>query len=172
MEKRSYSRVATSITGVFRLVSEDSDQPLYLGGFYSSLKNTEHMLQQAGLPEALTQFLINIDTKLDVVLGQQQKETLRETFPHLLYAAEISGSGLLFHTDEPLQVEQVVEIVLFLRQYPLTITSVMGHIVRVDNAEKNVYALKFTTISDNDLRHIVAFVFDQERRIIRQQRRD
>lgn len=172
MEKRTYSRVAASISGRFRILSSGDDQPIYSGWSRTSIKDVEQALQQAKLPEAMVQFLANMDAKLDTILGQMQKDTLREDFPFRLQATEISGAGLRFSTTNQLSEHSYVEIVLFLRQYPLIVSSAIGKITRI-NQQSSVdsageYALEFTAIHDNDLEQVIAFVFDQERRLIRQ----
>jgi hypothetical protein len=177
MEKRSYSRVAASISGRFRLMSGTDDQPLYSGWSGASAKDAEQALQQAKLPDAMVHFLATMDAKLDAILGQMQRDTLREDFPFRLRVSQISGAGIRFFTQEVLHKGSLLEVVLFLRQYPLSVASAAGRITRCsthadalsDNAQ-NEYALEFTVINDSELEQVIGFVFDQERRIIRQHR--
>lgn len=172
MEKRAYSRVAASISGRFRILSSGDDQPMYSGWSRTNIKDVEQALQQAKLPEAMVQFLASMDAKLDAILGQMQKDTLQEDFPHKLRGTEISGAGLRFTASDKISENSYVEIVLFLRQYPLIVASAIGRITRESQLPSenstSEYALEFTAIHDNDLEQVIAFVFDQERRLIRQ----
>ena len=77
---------------------------------------------------------------------------------------DISGSGVHFHTPEPLPLPRYVEVIIVLSRFPLRLAGAVGRLSQQEHAEdRTVYTLDFTRIRERDLESIVQFVFQSQR---------
>ena len=168
--------VTTSLKGLFRMQEEDSE-PQFCARF---LKTENHNLREALLtqgkqPEILLRFLIEMDKKLDAILGRMQEDDLESTFPHEGHVLSLSTAGAVFVCREPLAPGDIMELVLMFREYPLLAVSVTAHVEGVNRGipatrQGTAYKLRFATMNTDDREILIQYLFQEERRQIRAQK--
>lgn len=169
-QKRNFSRVETFFPGRLRILSPGEETPLFQGcpGCDKPL-GTALRPKGANLPEALLDFLETINAKLDMLLSLVNRDHLESTFPVAMNVVEISGAGLIFMADRNFALDDRLEIVLFLNQFPLQMAGAMGRIHRrEERAGKAAWAVDFTEIREQDRETVVRYVFQQQREQIRE----
>lgn len=174
-EKRTYSRVATNIRAWLRPLPSPEAPPLFNDAANLLRGNASQTLQETRLPEALVQFLLDMDRKLQAILGLLGRDQLLEDFPLKSTVLEISGAGVRLHCEDPLPLDKPMEIVIALSQLPLRLAGAIGKAVRLDKDEESQaesYAFEFTRIREIELDAIIGFVLQEERRHIRERKWD
>jgi c-di-GMP-binding flagellar brake protein YcgR len=111
------------------------------------------------------EMLSGINHKLDLILSTISQDMLVKDFPLRLEITEISGAGVLFSTNENIEIGDHLEMVLILSQFPLRLASVCGTVQRQENL---LFAFNFIQIRENDRETIVQFVFQEQREQIRE----
>lgn len=169
-QKRTYSRVEAFFPGRLRLLAPGEENPAYQGCTGCDPAQSAALRPKgANMPEALLDFLETINAKLDLLLSLANREHLESTFPVAVNIVEISGAGLVFTADREFSLDDRLEMVLFLSQFPLQTAGAMGRIHRHDDrAGKSAWAVDFTSIREQDREAIVRYVFQQQRERIRE----
>lgn len=172
-EKRTFSRVQTRFKTYIRVVDEEHPLPRYNKQGGEVKQADQQGLRKANLPDALVDFLVGIDEKLDSLLSMRNQEMLSEDFPHEAEVHEISGAGIVFETEGVHFDEgQMLEVVMILNQFPLRMAGAVGTVERCedcgDDAKRHV--LHFSKIRDADLEAVVQFVFSEQRDQIRERK--
>lgn len=171
MEKRAFSRVETYLRGRIRILKEEGASPVFSGFLSAESPVGEKELENAHIPEKLVSFLLNMDSKLNAILGHLQRDQLQEDFPDRVEIMEISGAGIRMVPPPGISVGDTVELVIFLSEFPLRAVGAIGKVLRCDTLrQQDCVALEFTRIREEDLEAIVQFVFQEERRKLRAQR--
>lgn len=163
-----FNAVEARVRGKFRIMpSPDDLSKVSLGGEQKPAGYDE--LTQSHLPEAVINFLINMSNQIDYIASLLEKKALDEEFPHALDGCRISGSGLGFYTAQPLNVGDHIEVLLTLNSLPLQMAAVIGKVVKKETTPQgDKYSLQFTRISEPNLDAIVHFVFQEQRKSIRE----
>ena len=163
-EQRTFLRIPTKLRARLRMVGSETEPQLFREAPIVSSSVTSMELKNAGMPEALVNALMNMDRKLDMLIGLHASANLEEDFPHAFEVVEISGAGVKGVSDKPLPVGQLAEVVITLTQLPIRMAAAIGRVLR-EEAEDGRYAwaLDFTRIRDRDLEAIVQFVFQTQR---------
>ncbi len=180
-DKRSFSRVTTNVPAWLRRLPSAMAPPLFIEPGVMASEGSAAALSGGGLSENLVQFLLVLDRKLDMILSHLTRERLENDFPIRAQILDISGAGLLFHTLEPLAVGDYVEIVMLLSQIPLRQAGAIGRLTRQEplapgllatpgDTSRHLMAMDFTRIRETDLDAVVQFVFQEERRQIREKK--
>ncbi len=169
-QKRNYSRIETFFPGRLRILSPTDEFSLFHGCPHCETpQSAAPRPQGTKLPEALLDYLETINTKLDMLLNLVNQELIQNTFPVSVNVVEISGAGLIFTSAEKFNLDERLEMVLFLSQFPLQIVGAMGRIHRRDERiGTSAWAVDFTSIREADRESIVRFVFQQQREKIRE----
>ncbi len=163
-EQRTFLRIPTKLRGRLRLVASETEPQLFREAPIVSSSVTAMELKNAGIAEALVNALMNIDRKLDMLIGLHASASLEEDFPHVFEVVEISGAGIKAISASPLPVGQLAEVVLTLTQLPVRMAASIGRVVREETEDGGyAWALDFTRIRDRDLESIVQFVFQTQR---------
>ncbi len=177
MAEGRFASVPTLFKGLFRMV-EDGDAPRYCQGFagVSDLSLKEEMLSQSRLPDAALRFLVEMDRKLDAVMGFLQRESLASDFPHEGRVVEISGDGVIFECREPLAPGDHMELLLMLEEFPPRVCSVIARVEEkgegkaVTGSPNSPWKLSFARVQEEDREAVIRFVFREERKLIRLQK--
>ncbi len=165
-EKRSFSRVEARVKTYARRVDSLESPQLFRGCAIGEFSSREGFAATSKLPDDLANFLMEMDRKMDRILGLLSQDQLRDDFPLNLDVMEISAAGVRFRTDDPLKVDDCLEAVFVLNRVPLKMAGAKGRIVGLD-AETNLFRFEFVNIRDTDKEAIVQFVFQQQREQIR-----
>ncbi|WP_320008212.1 hypothetical protein [Maridesulfovibrio sp.] len=158
-----YASVATRIKGHGRISSSLESQPVYRG-FSGMKKHPAEDLDDSRVPEWLKVYVIELDRKLDQLLGMQSKQNLDQDFPINLEILEISGNGMTFRSEE-ITADCILEAVVEIDQIPLRLAGAKGNVKTA--AGKNIWKMDFEKIREHDLESIIQFVFSEQREIIR-----
>lgn len=184
MERQSqaYAKASSFIRGRLRFLS-GADAPVsFTSAGGASIVSREELIRQANLSESFANFLIGLDAKLETILSMMRKETLEDDFPFKLETLEVSGAGIRFTTEAPIMPNSYLEVILFLGDYPSGIIGAVGKVQpeatpagqhnpqEVYDPGAHPWTLNFTRIREPDLDAIVQFVFQEERRRIREHR--
>lgn len=169
-QKRNYSRVDTFFPGRVRILSPGEDNPIFQGcPGCDTPQGAALRPKGSNLPEAVLDFLETINSKLDMLLSLANRDHLESTFPVAMNVVEISGAGLIFTAERDFALDDRLELVLFLNQFPLQMAGALGRIHRRDErAGKPGWAVDFTAIREQDREAVVRFVFQQQRERIRE----
>ncbi|WP_432736213.1 hypothetical protein [Maridesulfovibrio sp. FT414] len=159
-----YASVKTRIKGHSRICRSAGEEPMFRG-FSGLKKHPSEDLDDSKVPEWLKVYVIEIDRKLDQLLGMQSKKDLTADFPVQLEIVEISGNGMLFKTDTEIQLPCCMEAVIEIEQIPLRLAGALGPIQ--PGSPSNTWTMKFETIREHDLESIIQFVFSEQRGQIR-----
>lgn len=169
-ESRSYSRVATRLTGYARKI-DSPDSPALFRGHKDLLTTSGHgQPKETGLPEGVRSYLEEMNSKLDMLLSLQSQRRLESDYPIKSEIVELSGAGLkCLQPSPPLQTGQALEMVLILSQLPVTMAGVVGVVQRVEPHEQRqeILVVEFRNVRETDREAIVHFVFREQREHIR-----
>ncbi len=171
-EKRTFSRIETTVKAYLKHVAADAGFPT---GFdcpgCGAGPDTEE-LKRSSLPQAVSDFLIELNRKMDILISFSSRKVIQEDYPVQGVVSEISGAGVLLRSDSVLKPGDHLEMVLILSAFPLTPASAIGRVVRREGGtEKDpVWAVEFVRIRDTDQEQIVQFVFKEQRARIREQK--
>ncbi len=167
LSKEHYASVKTRIKGHGRFCESVADQPLFRG-FSGMHKHPAEDLDDSKVPEWLKVYVIELDRKLDQLLGMQSKENLKDDFPIDLEIIEISGNGMIFKTKTEINARKIMEAVIEIEQIPLRLAGAKGTIK--PGRKENTWVLRFENIREHDLESIIQFVFSEQREHIRSEK--
>ncbi len=165
-EKRTFSRVPVRLKGYARIMQSISSPQIFTGDTVGEIGNRDALFRKSKLPEDLTNFLTEMDRKLDRILGLLSKDHIRSDFSLDVEIFELSAAGIKFRTKEEISPEDPLEVIILLSHVPLRMASSKGRIRGIDK-ETKLYRFEFVDTRDNDMESIVQFVFQQQREQIR-----
>ena len=163
---RSPLQVVTSVKTLFRLMEELSEASLYsatVAGGGNAMR--EAFCEASRLPEAVTRFLVEMDKKLDVLVGRLQQDSLAAQFPSQGRIVALSTTGATLQCREPLAPGDWLELVLVLQEFPFVSVVCRGMVV--SSLADSVYAVAFQSVEEEDKERLIQFIFQEERRHIR-----
>ncbi|WP_027186970.1 PilZ domain-containing protein [Desulfovibrio cuneatus] len=163
---RSPLQVVTSVKTLFRLMEDLSEASLYSASIASGGSAVrEAFCETARLPEAVTRFLVEMDKKLDILVGRFQQESLSTHFPSQGRFVALSATGATLQCREPLAPGDCLELILVLQEFPFV--SVVCRAMVVSSLADSVYAVAFQSVEEDDKERLIQFIFQEERRHIR-----
>jgi hypothetical protein len=161
---QSYAKVKTRIKGYARICESANEQPLFRG-FSGPAKHPADDLDSSKVPEWLKVYVLEMDRKLDMLLGMQSKKEISSDFPILLEVVEVSGNSILFKTESRIDTPSHLEVVLEVEKIPLRLAGAIGTVSPAKR--KNYWIMDFDNIREHDLELIIQFVFSEQREQIR-----
>ena len=161
-EKRSFSRIEVRMKGYARPVGSVDTPPLFSSDAPEDMPTS--FPKNHKLPEELAAFLMDMDRKLDRIIGLMSTDMLRTDFPLELEIVEISGAGVKFRSSRNFEKGQALEMVLVVSQLPVRMAGAVGRIL---DREAGIHRFEFVNIHESDLESIVQYVFRQQREQIR-----
>lgn len=165
-EKRHFSRVPARLKGYARIMRDIDSTPMFSGGTAQERTQQCDIFRNSKLPEDLTCFLSEMDRKLDQILGLLSQDTIRNDFPLDVEIMEMSAAGVKFRSQQTLDIDTPLELVMILSHVPLKMAGSKGRILGIDK-EKGLYRLEFVDTRGSDMEAMVQFVFRQQREQIR-----
>lgn len=167
-KKTAAVNVDVYLKAMLRVLSSPDEMPIF-NGYLQESANVTEIFAKSKLPEELVAFMEEINAKLDQVIGILKHDKMELGFPTEIEVCNISASELLFKTQKRLEPGDNVEVVLPLSQMPLLVSGGIGKIERIRHPQfGNIWELSFTRIREQDHESIVQFVFQQERKRIRE----
>lgn len=168
INKADFAHIDVYVRGKLRILSSPEEMPIF-NGYGNDNQQLKELLSKSKLSEEILSFFEDMHTKLEHIIALLEEKKLEDIFPINIEAVNLSGSEVLFKTPTPLTIGTMVEVVLPLSQMPF---KVAGGIGRIDSKKisdgGDIWKLSFTRIREQDLETIVQFVFQQERKRIRE----
>ncbi|WP_319466739.1 PilZ domain-containing protein [uncultured Pseudodesulfovibrio sp.] len=165
-EKRTFSRIPVRLKGYARTMQSIDSSQIFSGDVISETSCRDELFRNSKLPEDLTNFLAEMDRKLDRVLSLMSQEHLRTEFPLDVEILELSAAGVKIRSTQPFHPDDSLELVLLLSHVPVRMASSKGRILGIDD-DTGLYRFEFVDTRGSDMEAIVQFVFQQQREQIR-----
>lgn len=165
-EKRTFSRVPVRLKGYARPMRSLKSSQLFSGDAVEESSNREELFRNSKLPEDLTSFLLQMDRKMDRILGLLSKDNLRDDFPYDIEIMELSAAGVKFRSSHTFNVDSALEIVIVLSQVPVRMAGSKGRVLGIEK-DTPLYRFEFVDLRGSDMEAIVQHVFKQQREQIR-----
>lgn len=165
-EKRTFSRVPVRLKGHARIMQSITSPQIFIGDAVTEEGSRDSLFRNSKLPEDLTNFLAQMDRKLDRVLGLLSKDHIRSDFPLDIEIMELSAAGVKFRTKESVSTDDALELIILLSHVPVRMAGSKGRILGFDDDTK-LYRFEFVDTRGSDMEAIVQFVFQQQREQIR-----
>lgn len=168
-ERRTYTRITTSLQSFMRKAASSLERPGFRGGFPMGMDHLKDDLQKTSLPAPLLDYLESMNAKLDTILGLLHQTSIQTEYPLPGTISQISGAGVQFTSPATLKLNDHLEIVITLSRFPLRFVNAVGTITRKEhtNAGIPLWVFEFTSIRDNDREAIIQYVFQEQREMIR-----
>ena len=179
-EKREFVRAPLNIDARVRpLDKEDLDRKHNLKSALSSLplpggssEDSDRIGTQDTVISYLMEFMFQINEKLDTVIDLLGGEKPDQNTIEVQETVNISGSGVSLVVSTPVEVGLLLDISLFIPDFPLGAFNVQGEVIRVDprrgdNGGLYEIGIKFLNMSDEAQERLIAYTFRQQRRTIR-----
>ena len=118
------------------------------------------------------EFMFQINEKLDTVIDLLGGEKSNQNTIEVLETLNISGSGVSLVVSTSVEVGLLLDISLFIPNFPLGVFNVQGEVIRAgpkrgDNSGLFEIGIKFLDIGEEERERLIAFTFRQQRRTIR-----
>ena len=167
-----YAQISTYLRGRYRVLNGPDDHAFAPVSSLPTGPTREEFMASSNLPDVVAKFLIQLDTKVDMLLESIHSSAIEQDFPHKAELLTISASSLEFTTHEPLAPGDWLELVVLFRQAGMFIASGIGTVTarRVTAEGDPVFSFSFTRILEEEREKIIRFVFKEERRLLRQTR--
>lgn len=139
------------------------------------LAETDTLLKALPVNGALSDFLLQMDAKLDRILALvSEDEEAHQGFKTSM-GLDISASGMSIVTDAPLETGQIILARIVLSRLPYICIDVLAEInrvVRISEDDRDTYHLgvKFIDLDPGDRETIIACIFQKERASIRKRK--
>lgn len=153
-------------------VQKDGD-PDYVDFSISHLADYFNRMEEKTDPATsyLYDSLIQIDEKLDRILEVVQKDDPKNWL-EVIQTVDLSGAGLRVKLTTHVEVGELLEIILRIPGFPLGKLRAYGKVIHVSNIGSDVdpvyqIGVEFINLECATYEAIVAYVFSQQRKIIR-----
>lgn len=131
---------------------------------------TEHQEMPEVSDRVISECLNIINSKLDTIIRMLAFQS-KDYCSLQLEEVNISAGGLSVATGELIECGTLVEIQLMLPTAPYLILYIYGNVVRSEpEGERNRVWVYFTLIDEDIREHIVKYVFERQREILRKKR--
>lgn len=168
----AYVAIDTYLRGRFRTLNGPDDRAYAQINTIPSSLSREEFMAGSSLPEAVSEFLLQLDAKVDALLAAVQSSSIEKDFPHSMEILSISAAGLAFTTGMPLVSGDWLEVIVNFRQTGILTAAGVGK-VTARNVNKDgapVFSFAFTRIAEEEREKIIRYVFREERKLLRKSR--
>lgn len=167
---REYARLETNIPLEIRMVPPDERNNIAGGTGRNALLPLP--VPQAVEDPLLSEWLNYIDAKMDAIIRLIDVQT--RNMPNITLTSEdISGGGISFVSPDQFSLGDVLEIKML---YPASTPQFLylhGEVVQSQKRPDGFFtALRFVTIDDSVRDKIIRLVFEKEREILREKRKE
>ena len=168
--KREYARLKTNIPMEIRMVPPDERNNIRGG----TGKNAPLPLPvpQAVEDPLLFEWLKYIDAKMDAISRLIDEQT--RNMPNMtLETEDISGGGISFVSPDKFSLGDLLEVEMLYPASTLQFLYLHGEVVQSQDMSDGYFtALRFVTIDDSVRDKIIRLVFEKEREILREKRKE
>ena len=180
-ERRSFVRGDFSFKVKYRIMTREeyktmkgSDNQLLPpdGALGLDIIDSDRVGQESPSNAYMTDFLLQMDEKLDKILallsnGEPDKGLLSQGL-----GVNISGAGISMRADKPVESGTIVQTNFVLSKNPMVFIKVFGEVERItpvkeEGVTRYEIGIRFLDISPEDRERIITFVFQRQRKAIR-----
>jgi hypothetical protein len=177
-EKREFVRAVLAVPVSLRVI--DRQQVEKIQTVKALMKSAPSAERENGLAPSsepfathLAELLTHIDEKLDRVIALLGGDNTDLSQIEAQETLDISGSGMCVSLCRPVSEGDLLHISLQLPGFPLRSFKTCGEVVRVkprDSSPDPLFdvGIRFIGISDKERECLIAYAFDQQRKLIRQ----
>jgi hypothetical protein len=160
--------VPTRIRGRFRAAAE-AGPPRSGPGFRAGPASLRDLPAAVRPPEALLEFLLEMDRKLDAILGYLHRESLLEAFPGEGWVTALGGTRLTLETPSPLSRGDRLELALLLEEFPprMVVAAATVECPCGPPDGPAAFCLAHSCGREEDQETLFRFIFQEERRLLR-----
>ncbi len=184
-EKRQAVRAAISLYArAYRVTSEDRESEQLTGmqddgipDFYSDQEGERMDLETYLDPLLLTfsDFLIQIDEKLQRILNHLEKTDAPSGMLTVLETVDLSGTGVCLQLAERVEPDVLLRIELRIPGFPRGVFRTCGRVVRVverslPRGPVHEVGIRFLNVTEVEQDRLVAFTFSQQRQMLRERK--
>jgi c-di-GMP-binding flagellar brake protein YcgR len=184
-ERREYFRVKDRLPIEFRSLSHDEYLKLESLIRYNPTQIVDKVNEMYFLKKIVSKsdsekdqvyaYLQVIDKKLDIIIDHLCKSKEDDLYVSRFAEVDISGAGIRFISDVPLDKDAYVELKVILPLFPYPKISSLCSIVRmkefvVEEMKQWQMALKFALINEEDRDILINYIFMKERERLRSSR--
>ena len=179
-EKREFVRAPLDIDARVKPIDKEGlDRKHHMRSAFSALPraggpsdDSERSGTQDAVISYLMEFMFQINAKLDIVIDLLGGEKSNQKTIEVLETVNISGSGVSLVVSGSVDVGLLLDISLFIPNFPLGVFNVQGEVIRVepkrgDSSDLFEIGIKFLNMSDEERERLIAYTFRQQRRTIR-----
>ena len=179
-EKREFVRAPLNIDArVKPLDKEGLDRKHHMRSVFSSLplpggpsEDSDRIGAQDTVISYLMEFMFQINEKLDIVIDLLGGEKSNQNTIGVQETVNISGSGVSLVVSTAVEVGLLLDVSLFIPNFPLGVFNIQGEVIRVepkrgDNSGLFEIGIKFLNMSDEERERLISYTFRQQRRTIR-----
>lgn len=167
LNRREYTRVDAYIPLEYRRISDEQHEPL------KSRISGEVMLANFNIMPPLEnhsqmEYLNILNQKLDTIIQMMALQS--EGFHSLSFKfVSLSGSGMQFSSQQFFSLGDILEFKMILTLYEPAAIYVYGEVVRVGRQSSGYFVnVRFTEIADTIQDKIINFIFEMERKMLRE----
>ena len=164
----------TAIKTMFRMVDEQTTSTKINCLSSNNYRLRECLVTQGKLPEVVLNFLIEMDRKLDAILGHLQKDSLGENFPYSGTISSLSTTCAVINCTQALAPNDQLELICIFQDFPLQAVSIVAEVKGLyqdgNDSNSSKYLINFIDLSEESTESIIQFLFQEERRRIRLQK--
>ncbi|MFW6303921.1 MAG: PilZ domain-containing protein [Candidatus Sumerlaeota bacterium] len=187
-ERREYLRIESSLPMEFRIVHEGDRESAEREVMSSAAESSDLQIEadrfwhQDDLGERLEgefgqigRFLKQLDAKLDYLIDLSEGKRPRQRPAHRVHSLDISGGGISFIYDQPVEIETLLMVTVELSQYPHAEAKALGKVVRclpakTDKKAEYEIGVHFELIRDDSQELIFRYISRAERKMLRMRR--
>lgn len=183
-ERRSNVRGDFSFQIKYKIMTEEEFEDLKRFGreIFSSSNKTQsvdiiasEINTESTANAALINYILQIDEKLDQIIGLLSKDKSVAVPFRLGLGQNISGSGMQIVLEQPVESGQIINAKFFLSKLPLVFMDILGKVIRViqeDEDGRVLYkvGIKFLDLNISDRERIIASVFQRQREDLRKRK--
>jgi hypothetical protein len=184
-DKREYFRIDSRLTIEYRRVDAEEFEGLKSVIQYNPSYGSDKAYDMHFMSDVLSQkksenrdlyaYLRVLEKKLDRILDLLGQEKDSVVYRSLTGSISISGAGVKFASDEPLELKERLELRLGLPIAPFPRVSTLCEVVRVEGPEEEGagewhIAVKFLVMNDYDRDVLINYIFTKEREKLRSEK--
>ena len=187
VNEREYFRIEDRLSIDFRYVSPEEFLRLEsIIRYHPSCKSErprttefqgDFIVRSEGEEKELFTYMKVLDKKLDTIIELLEAKKSEDSYKSLYTRVNISGAGIRFLSDGPLNMGARVELRIALPTSPFSRLSTLCEVVRTEQSATDEgtgwqIALKFIVINEYDRDVLINYIFTKEREKMRSEKDD
>lgn len=142
-------------------------------GFPTDSWQKIEMVKSVDLAPALYECLQDIEQKLNLIIRHLSMLKEGKTVIPQEREIEISASYIIFDTEEPLTVGDILKLKMILPLYPIAYLTLFSEVTGIERSgdRRNKVSINYLDLSDDTRDKIISYLFKKQREAIRNEKR-